>query len=72
MDKKTADKLVKSIEWSKSAQGGWTGTIYLKDGYCLSIVAHCSMKMREAKSMIKDKILERAPELAAERGTDLF
>lgn len=66
LDKKIADKVVKSIEWSKAVQGGWQGSITFKNGKGLSVVAHWTMKMREAKSLVKDMILKRVEELIEE------
>ena len=72
MDKKIVDKLVKNIEWGHSTQGGWEGSITLKDGYRISMVMPASVKMREAKSYIKDHLLEEVELVASERKVDLI
>lgn len=72
MDKKLLDKIVKNIEWSHSTQGGWEGSLTLKDGYRISWVMPKEIKMREAKSYIKEHLPERAVEVAKERNTELF
>jgi len=72
MDKKLTDKLVKNIEWGHATQGGWEGSLTLKDGYRISMVMPKEVKMREAKSYIKEHLLEEAELVATERNTALI
>lgn len=72
MDKKEKEYIEDNISWSKGAQGGWCGAFILKDGYSFSVVANPSMKMREAKSLIREKIFSRVPEIALERNTTIM
>ena len=72
MDKKLNDKIVKEIEWSHSTQGGWEGAFILKDGYRISWVMPKEIKMREAKSFIKEHLPQRVVEVASERHTEVF
>jgi hypothetical protein len=72
MDKKLTDKLVKNIEWGHAVQGGWEGSITLKDGYRITLVMAPSVKMREAKAYIKEHLLEEAELVATERNTALI
>lgn len=65
-NKKTIQKITENIKWSKGTQGGWCGSFVLKDGYSVSIVAEQNMKMREAKSLIKEKLPLRVIEVAAQ------
>lgn len=67
MDKKVREYIEDNIKWSKSVQGGWCGGFTFKSGYRVSIVACPTMKMREAKSFIREKLLERVAEAAEER-----
>lgn len=67
MDKKVREYIEDNIKWSKGVQGGWCGGFTFKSGYRVSIVACPTMKMREAKSFIREKLLERVAEAAEER-----
>lgn len=68
---KIKDKFIKTIVFNKNTFGAWSGSAYLKDGYCLTVCGAADMKAREAKSMIKDRLYDNAVRIAAERGTEL-
>lgn len=72
MDKKEIQYVQDNIEWSKGVQGGWCGTFVLKDKYSVSIVASPDMKMREAKSMIRERLPQSVAETAAERNITIL
>lgn len=68
---KIKDKFIKTIAFNKNTFGAWSGSAYLKDGYCLTVCGAADQKAREAKSMIKDRLYDNAVRIAAERGTEL-
>lgn len=72
MDKKIREYIEDNIEWSKGVQGGWCGGFTFKSGYRVSIVACPTMKMREAKSYIREKLPETVAEVAEERNLTIM
>jgi len=72
MDKKIREYIQDNINWSKSAQGGWSGGFTFKDGYKVTIVCPPDMKMRESKSYIKERLPEMVAEIAEERNLTIM
>lgn len=72
MDKKLITKIVDNIQWKKNSQDCWEGSFTLKDGYQISVAAAMDMKMREAKSLVKELLPIKVVEAAEERGVAIF
>lgn len=66
-ENKVVEKIIDNIEWGRGPQNSWRGTYTLSDGYTVSCVADPFMKMREAKSWIKEELPRLVLEVAAER-----
>lgn len=72
MDRKVITKIIDGIKWKKNSQNCWEGSFVLSDGFQLSVAAAIDMKMREAKSVIKDLLVEHVIAAAEERGVAIF